>query len=61
MISLSVSRATPLFIASLVVIGLLSLFVVNEIYVAAKRDTHITTAIAAAAAGARVTATEPRL
>ena len=68
MISLPVPRVAPLFIASLIVVGLLSLFVVSESYDSAERDIHITTDIihittdiAAAAAGARVTPTEPRL
>ena len=61
MTSLSAPRATPLFIASLIVVGLLSLFVVSESYNSAEPDVHITTDIAAAAAGARVTPTEPRL
>ena len=61
MTSLSVPPATPLFIASLIVVGLLCLFVVSEGYDAAEQDIHVTTAMAAAAAGARVTPTEPRL
>jgi hypothetical protein len=61
MTSLSAPRVTPLLIASLIVVGLLSLFVVSEGYDAAEQGTHITTAMAAAAVGARVTPTEPRL
>ena len=51
MTSLSVPPATPFFIASLIVVGLLCLFVVSEGYDAAEQDIHITTAMAAAAAG----------
>ena len=61
MTDLSVPRATPLFVASLILVGLLGLFVVSEGYEAEEQGTHTTTAMAAAAVGARVTPTEPRL
>jgi hypothetical protein len=61
MTMLSAPRVTPLIIASLIVVGLLSLFAVSESYNGGARYTHVTTDIAAAAAGARVTPTEPRL
>ena len=61
MTSLSAPRVTPLFIASLIVVGLLSLLVVSESHDSAEPDIRVTTEIAAAAAGARVSPTEPRL
>jgi hypothetical protein len=61
MTRLSVPRATPLFIGGLILFGLLGLFVVSEGYDASEQGARITTAMAAAAVGARVTPTEPRL
>jgi len=57
------TRPTPLLmLAGLVLLGMLSVFLIEgDGWSAAEANHHITTEMAAAAVGARVTPTEPRL
>jgi len=57
------TRPTPLLmLAGLVLLGMLSVFLIEgDGWSAAQANDHITTEMAAAAVGARVTPTEPRL
>lgn len=57
------TRSTPLLmLAGLVLLGMLGVFLIEGVgWSAAEANSRITTEMAAAAAGARVTPTEPRL